>query len=183
MNVLWLDDEIHRDTYESYRSQIERECDCTVLAASNYHEAISILESTNVQIVIIDMLMPPPHGYVFAEIYQRLYPNNGTIICSGYLRNTVYRGEIDSLPEKRIEVAKEVYGYETIPDMKVLIEAIQYFKNNLPANMALKQLGKKDAPLEEVFKRWKWIYNAFELKPGVFGIKIDLKKLFSKQLF
>jgi two-component system response regulator YesN len=105
-NVLLVDDD--REFREEFRDFL---CDYTVLEASDGEEALEILGRPNeIDVVILDVVMPGISGTEVLKIIKEKYPDLGVIILTGQgTKKTVIealKGRADDYIEKPVDIHK-----------------------------------------------------------------------------
>ena len=80
INVLYVDDEL--ENLNSFKACFRR--DFNVILSSSALEARSILESTDIHVLVTDQRMPGTTGVVLLSESVKLYPNVSRILLTGY---------------------------------------------------------------------------------------------------
>jgi DNA-binding NtrC family response regulator len=98
--ILLVDDE------EGYRKLIARvltKAGYEVLQAGNGMGALSLLERSNVDLVISDILMPVLNGYALVARLRAKWPDMPVILTTGFLSpdaaKTMMNGSVDFIPK------------------------------------------------------------------------------------
>jgi HD-like signal output (HDOD) protein/ActR/RegA family two-component response regulator len=89
--ILFVDDEVHilNGLRRKLADQDER---WTMLFATSASEALAIMETTTVEVVVSDMRMPGMDGAALLDEVRRRYPSAGRFILSGFSeREAVFR--------------------------------------------------------------------------------------------
>ena len=86
--VLFVDDE--PDLTESVRCALRKE-PYEILTANSAQEALGILETTEIDVVVSDEGMPEMRGSEFLSIVRRDYPETIRMILTGQARNACRR--------------------------------------------------------------------------------------------
>ena len=164
--VLWVDDEI--DKLIPYILALENN-DFEVTCASSREKAEEILAKEQFHIIVSDLLMPPPGNPIaFLEYAKNKCPKATLCVASGYLENNEYRRSLEKLSLKPVLVEKP------FPD-KDSQGFINLFINMVPENIGFK--GEPQEGKKELVDR---VIESSEIKPGIFGIKFDVKKFLGK---
>jgi len=105
-NILLVDDD--REFREEFRDFLY---DYNVLEASDGKEALGLLSQPNeIDLVILDVVMPGPSGTEVLKRIKELYPNMGVVILTGYgTKDTVIdalKGKADDYMEKPVDIHK-----------------------------------------------------------------------------
>lgn len=168
VHLLWLDDEIKK--LLPYINALESE-EFSVTTAVSTDEALQKLGSAQYSVVITDLLMPPPSsGISFLKTVHEQYPDLSLVVISGYLENDEYRRGLNWL-EREMDV---VLIEKPLPDPKS--EAFQTIKKVLRGNITKQMLATEKSNKSSVQR----IYEALEIKPGIFGLRFDVKKFLKK---
>lgn len=98
--ILLVDDE------KGYRELIARvltKAGYKVLQAADGMQALSLLETSNVDLVISDILMPGLNGYALAARLRAKWPNMPVILTTGFLpqnaAENMMNGSVDFIPK------------------------------------------------------------------------------------
>jgi DNA-binding NtrC family response regulator len=98
--ILLVDDE------ENYRELIARvltKAGYAVLQAADGMGALSLLERSNVDLVISDILMPVLNGYALVARLREKWPNMPVILTTGFLSpdaaKSMMKGSVDFIPK------------------------------------------------------------------------------------
>jgi len=98
--ILLVDDE------ENYRELIARvltKAGYEVLQAADGMGALSLLERSNVDLVISDILMPVLNGYALVARLREKWPNMPVILTTGFLSpdaaKSMMKGSVDFIPK------------------------------------------------------------------------------------
>lgn len=83
-NILIVDDEL---AINELSEKILSANGYTVYCAATGKQALSILESENIDLVISDVVMPEMDGYELAHIVHQKYPDIKIQLCSGFAEN------------------------------------------------------------------------------------------------
>ncbi len=88
IDVLLIDDEKHflRDLAEGLRLHSKK---MNIITAQNGIEALEILRTVLVDVVVTDLNMPGMDGYELTQRLQTLHPSVPVIVMSAYARSTV----------------------------------------------------------------------------------------------
>jgi CheY-like chemotaxis protein len=157
--LLWLDDEPEHLTCSVIALQ-ERGFD--VIVASNTGEALYYVEHHDFDAIISDLHMPPPDGISFLKQAFRLQPHAVYIIASAYLYNNVFRDSLKDLYESKVCVCAIEKPFSIDELIRVLLDSLIQLVPKIP---------------EERKTMWRRFLEAFEIKPGAFGVSLDLKRL------
>lgn len=172
IELLWVDDEIRK--YSAYIVELEKH-GFHVYAASTAHEAITIAHQRRFDVILADILMPPPDGMDFFHEVHAIQPDASFAILSGYLDNNIYRDKIRELPY-HVELLHKPLPITNSPNFEV--DFVGPLKRmTTPHN----KIDSSDNALPKQKKRtiWSRLSSAVEVKPSWFGMSVDLKKLFA----
>lgn len=105
-NILLVDDD--RDFRDEVRDYLE---DYRIIEASNGEEALKLLRKPNeIDLVILDVMMPGLHGTEVLKEIKRIAPDLGIIILTGYSSEDVaieaLKGHADDYIEKPLNINK-----------------------------------------------------------------------------
>ena len=103
IDVLWLDDNIKN--YIPYIFELEKH-NFNVSTAATYEEAIEKTKRANFDIIISDIMMPPPDGIDFIEKASETQSKASFVILSDYLYNDIYRDRVNKLNLNKITIEK-----------------------------------------------------------------------------
>ncbi|WP_147206402.1 response regulator [Segetibacter aerophilus] len=113
IKVLYIDDEL--DNLTSFRATFRRSFN--IITAESPEEAMEILETESVHVILSDQRMPKKTGIEFFEDIQTIYPDPIRILITGY---TDINAVIDAIN------LGQVYKYLTKPwneeDVKIFVE-------------------------------------------------------------
>jgi DNA-binding NtrC family response regulator len=138
INVLYIDDEVNNLT--SFRATFRRNFNITTTESAE--EALKILESEDIHVILSDQRMPKITGIEFFESIQDIFPNPIRILMTGY---TDINAVIDAINRG------QVYKYLTKPwvedDVKIFVEkAFEVYrlrKENIDLTNRLLDVNKK----------------------------------------
>ncbi len=138
INVLYIDDEVNNLT--SFRATFRRNFNITTTESAE--EALKILESEDIHVILSDQRMPKITGIEFFESIQDIFPNPIRILMTGY---TDINAVIDAINRG------QVYKYLTKPwvedDVKIFVEkAFEVYrlrKDNLDLTNKLIDVNRK----------------------------------------
>ncbi len=162
--ILWLDDHIKH--FYSEIDGIEEE-GFKVLTSANTYEALQLVKDNNIDLIIADLFIPPPDGATFLLLAGEILTTHKFIVMSSYTTNDIYRSQLNKMKDRLIIVPKPM-------DFDRLLKHV---KRTVSDNK--KSISENMTNIELLSKRLKELYDSSELKPGLFGLTIDLKKLFS----
>ena len=80
VNILYVDDEVHN--LNAFKAAFRR--DFNILTASSASEALSILKSNPIHIIVTDQRMPVMTGIEFLESIIQEYPDPIRMLLTGY---------------------------------------------------------------------------------------------------
>jgi len=108
--ILLVDDE---ENYRELIAKVLTKAGYAVLQAADGMGALSLLERSNVDLVISDILMPVLNGYALVARLREKWPNMPVILTTGFLSpdaaKSMMKGSVDFIP-------KPING-ETLLDM------------------------------------------------------------------
>lgn len=138
INVLYVDDEINN--LNSFKATFRRNFNITT--AESADDALKILETETIHVILSDQRMPKMTGIEFFESIQNIYPNPIRILITGY---TDINAVIDAINRG------QVYKYLTKPwvedDVKIFVEkAYEVYKlrkENIDLTNKLLDVNKK----------------------------------------
>lgn len=159
LSILWLDD---RPMQITPHVMFLQEFGFQVMVATSTGEALHHVEHHEFDVIISDLYMPPPDGASFLRQASRIQPNAVYIIISGYLYIDIYRDLLEELRESEICVRAVKKPIAVNVLVNVLLNALV---NVIP------RIQKERKTL------WCHFVEALEIKPGAFGVSINLKKL------
>jgi DNA-binding NtrC family response regulator len=172
MRLLWLDDE-HRELRDHVRA-LERH-GIQITTARTVDGALSKLHQAVFDVVMVDLLLPPPDNkpIEFIEAIQQAAPNSLVVVVSGYLDNDEFRRAFSAFDVMLVE--------KPLPEPDS--ERFTGLVGKLKATVAARGRSAEQSPMERETgipdSRGQRLIDALELKPRIFGIGIDLKKLFA----
>lgn len=162
IRILWLDDEIYN--FLPYVQKLE-ELKFNVDTATSYKEAWYNIHDNQYDIIIVDILMPPPDGIDFIEAASEKQDHVTFVVFSAYLHDSNYRHRLHNLctPVTLIEKC-----FVKGPGEPVI--ASNFIQ---PLLDAVNHKEEKQGAIQKIL-------DAIDLQPGWAGISIDIKKLLSK---
>jgi len=168
--ALWIDDRI--DEIVSLILAVESH-GIQVTTARSRDLGLEKCRTSIFDIVITDLLMPPPgHPIELLENIRALLPQAKLVVASGYLENDEYRRTLESL---RLDLTLLEKPKDPI-EAASFVETIRRLSSKGLANQQQVEASAKAA--KETFLQR--VADATDLKPGIAGVRIDLKKLFKK---
>lgn len=174
MRLLWLDDRL--DELQAHIAALERRS-MEVTTAETVDDALSKMQRTVFDVVIMDLLLPPPRNnpIELIEAIKQLAPHSLIVVVSGYLDNDEYRRALSAFELMLVEKPLPEVDSERFAGFVHKLEATvsaHLLETALPST----QRGRAtdDSPARRLI-------DALELKPRLFGVGIDLKKLFSRK--
>ncbi|MFQ5442841.1 MAG: sigma-54-dependent transcriptional regulator, partial [Thermodesulfobacteriota bacterium] len=135
---------------------------CEVLSASNGPEAIDIVRSSNVDLVLLDLMLPGMDGMEVLEKIKRIEPQTGVIIISA----------VNSAPGAVRALKKGAYDYVTKPfDNEDLLSAINRYMETTQLSREVTYLKEelKEYSYCEIIGKSKSMKNLFEVIEKVSG--------------
>jgi YesN/AraC family two-component response regulator len=186
-NILLVDDD--KEFREEFRDFL---CDYNVLEASDGKEALVLLSQPNeIDLVILDVVMPGPSGTEILKRIKEMYPDMGVIILTGYgTKGTVIdalKGKADDYMEKPIDIHKtrdiiDRLIQERMPtgeappggqDAKIA-KVMHFIDRNYDKRLSLKEAAGLVALSPKYFSR------IFKVKTGIgfseYRLKVRIKK-------
>ena len=98
--ILLVDDE---ENYRELIAKVLTKAGYTVLQAADGMGALSLLERSNVDLVISDILMPVLNGYALVARLREKWPNMPVILTTGFLSpdaaKSMMKGSVDFIPK------------------------------------------------------------------------------------
>jgi CheY-like chemotaxis protein len=161
--ILWVDDNLNQVLGSIHELEL---AGFTVLTASSAEAALSLARDNSFDIIITDIMMPPPDGIDFLILVHELQPHTPMVLCSAYLYNNVYRERISKLEFEVVMFSKLTPPIDFMRELQNLFET---------KKQPLVKSGKRSE--SEKKKIWKRLISSIEAKPGWLGLSIDLKKL------
>jgi CheY-like chemotaxis protein len=157
LTILWLDDEpreilAHVDALEHLGFRVTM----TKSSAEAIHEATL----QDFDMIVTDLLMPPPDGIDFLKTIRPICPQAMLVVFTAYPYNNLYRQHIRDLPFRvavfeKLDMSARDFAFRTM----------ELFAPELPK---LKPQKKS---------LWAKLVASVDIKPGVGGVAVDLKKL------
>lgn len=156
ISILWLEDE-PRQIYPHIK-RLE-DIGFNLLICTNVQEAVYVAGQNKFDIIVSDLLMPPPDGLDFLEDVYPFQQHALFVIFTAYPHNNVYRARIKELDFDVIIIPKSY-------DLSSFIETL------------FQSINKRWVVLKPTKRKlWHKIIDSIELKPGFSGLAVDLKKL------
>ena len=114
--ILLVDDE---ERYREHIARVLTKAGYEVLEAEDGTEALLLLEKSNIDLVLSDILMPGMNGYALVARLRAKWPNMPVILTTGFLSadaaKTMMNGSVGFIP-KPIDAEKLIHMIErTIP--------------------------------------------------------------------
>lgn len=111
-------------------------------------------------VIVADLLMPPPDGIDFLEKAYELQPSSVFIVYTAFPYNNLYR--------------------QRISDLDFDVEVLQKPLELAMFTLSLFQVLSNRWPRLETNTKtlWRRIIDALEIKPGLGGVALDVKELF-----
>ena len=98
--ILLVDDE---ENYRELIAKVLTKAGYAVLQAADGMGALSLLERSNVDLVISDILMPVLNGYALVARLREKWPNMPVILTTGFLSpdaaKSMMKGSVDFIPK------------------------------------------------------------------------------------
>ena len=98
--ILLVDDE---ENYRELIAKVLTKAGYEVLQAADGMGALSLLERSNVDLVISDILMPVLNGYALVARLREKWPNMPVILTTGFLSpdaaKSMMKGSVDFIPK------------------------------------------------------------------------------------
>ena len=98
--ILLVDDE---ENYRELIAKVLTKAGYEVLQAADGMGALSLLERSNVNLVISDILMPVLNGYALVARLREKWPNMPVILTTGFLSpdaaKSMMKGSVDFIPK------------------------------------------------------------------------------------
>ena len=98
--ILLVDDE---ENYRELIAKVLTKAGYTVLQAADGMGALSLLERSNVDLVISDILMPVLNGYALVARLREKWPDMPVILTTGFLSpdaaKSMMKGSVDFIPK------------------------------------------------------------------------------------
>jgi len=98
--ILLVDDE---ENYRELIAKVLTKAGYAVLQAADGMGALSLLERSNVDLVISDILMPVLNGYALVARLREKWPNMPVILTTGFLSpdaaKSMMKGTVDFIPK------------------------------------------------------------------------------------
>ena len=98
--ILLVDDE---ENYRELIAKVLTKAGYTVLQAADRMGALSLLERSNVDLVISDILMPVLNGYALVARLREKWPDMPVILTTGFLSpdaaKSMMKGSVDFIPK------------------------------------------------------------------------------------
>ena len=98
--ILLVDDE---ENYRELIAKVLTKAEYTVLQAADGMGALSLLERSNVDLVISDILMPVLNGYALVARLREKWPDMPVILTTGFLSpdaaKSMMKGSVDFIPK------------------------------------------------------------------------------------
>jgi DNA-binding NtrC family response regulator len=98
--ILLVDDE---ERYREHIARVLTKAGYEVLEAGNGIEALSLLEKSQIDLVISDILMPLLNGYALVARLRAKWPKMPVILTTGFLppeaAKTMMNGSVDFIPK------------------------------------------------------------------------------------
>ena len=122
--ILLVDDE---ENYRELIAKVLTKAGYAVLQAADGMGALSLLERSNVDLVISDILMPVLNGYALVARLREKWPNMPVILTTGFLSpdaaKSMMKGSVDFIPKP--------INAETLLDMvRGRVAPVQLITNN-----------------------------------------------------
>lgn len=122
--ILLVDDE---ENYRELIAKVLTKAGYEVLQAADGMGALSLLERSNVDLVISDILMPVLNGYALVARLREKWPNMPVILTTGFLSpdaaKSMMKGSVDFIPKP--------INAETLLDMvRGRVAPVQLITNN-----------------------------------------------------
>jgi len=159
LSILWLDDRPRQITSHVMFLQ---ELGFQIKVATSTGEALHYVEHREFDAIVSDLYMPPPDGASFLRQATQLQPNAVYIIVSGYLYIDIFRDLLKELRESEICVRAVKKPISVDGFVSVLLDALVKVVPRIQ---------------EERKTLWCHFVKALEIKPGAFGVSINLKEL------
>lgn len=174
INVLYIDDELHN--LNAFKATFRREFN--IYLASTPQEALTILETNAVEVIISDQKMPQLTGVQFFEYILEVYPDPVRILLTGF-------SDVDAVINA-INIGK-VYSYVTKPwndfDLRQMIQnASDLFilkKENKQLSSRYQNVFQTSSDLIVIFNKEGEIldFNAASKQRLAISYKSDIRKL------
>ena len=98
--ILLVDDE---ENYRELIAKVLTKAGYTVLQAADGMGALSLLERSNVDLIISDILMPVLNGYALVARLREKWPDMPVILTTGFLSpdaaKSMMKGSVDFIPK------------------------------------------------------------------------------------
>ena len=98
--ILLVDDE---ENYRELIAKVLTKAEYTVLQAADGMGALSLLERSNVDLIISDILMPVLNGYALVARLREKWPNMPVILTTDFLSpdaaKSMMKGSVDFIPK------------------------------------------------------------------------------------
>ena len=157
-NVLFVDDE-ENILSALRRGLIDEEYEC--LFASSGEEALKILKTTNISVIVSDMKMPGMDGLTLLKEVRLLYPKTVRIVLSGYAQlqqvlATVNQADIFRFITKPWKLEAEF--------KEAVNKALEYHKLQVDRDAFENALTSKNIAYQNILKRIEEVISCSRLK-------------------
>ena len=160
--VLFVDDD--RNITEAYKRIFYRD-DIEVLTAESGREALEILETGDVAVVVSDERMPGMSGSEFLVKVRELYPKTVRIMLTGYATLEVALDAIN-----RSEVYRFlIKPYSFVEFRKIVHEAVERRAEQREVDRALASFGEQAALLSRIERQFPDVIEGLSDEAGTDG--------------
>jgi DNA-binding NarL/FixJ family response regulator len=127
-------------------------------------------------VVIVDLLLPPPRNNPVENIeaVKQAAPGSLVVVVSGYMDNDEYRRALNDFDVTLVEKPLPDPDSERFSSLICKLEATFHTHRLTTAQSSNKREQTTDS-------RRRRLLDALELKPRIFGVGLDLKKLFPRK--